>query len=110
MIWNFRWKAKAVADFDGDGKADILWQDTTSGDVAIWMMDGTSIVGGGLVVGGMLNWHVLAVADYNGDGRSDVLWQNTGDGGVFVWFMDGTTITSGSGYVVNGMPSEWQAK
>ncbi len=104
------WKAKAVADFDGDGKADILWQDTTSGDVAIWMMDGTSIVGGGLVVGGMLNWHVLAVADYNGDGRSDVLWQNTGDGGVFVWFMDGTTITSGSGYVVNGMPSEWQAK
>ncbi len=58
----------------------------------------------------MLNWHVLAVADYNGDGRSDVLWQNTGDGGVFVWFMDGTTITSGSGYVVNGMPSEWQAK
>jgi hypothetical protein len=27
-------------DFDGDGKADILWHHATRGEVWIWLMDG----------------------------------------------------------------------
>ena len=30
-------------DFNGDGKSDILWHDTSS-DVAIWEMNGTTIL------------------------------------------------------------------
>ena len=30
-------------DFNGDGKADILWRNTTSGTVAMWLMNGGSI-------------------------------------------------------------------
>ena len=33
------WKIVGTGDFNGDGKSDILWQDT-SGDVAIWLMNG----------------------------------------------------------------------
>ncbi|KJU85372.1 secreted protein containing PKD domain protein, partial [Candidatus Magnetobacterium bavaricum] len=29
-------------DLNGDGKADIVWRDTTTGDVAAWLMDGTA--------------------------------------------------------------------
>ena len=30
-------------DFDGDGKADILWRHATSGDNYLYPMDGTAI-------------------------------------------------------------------
>ena len=38
------WHVDAAADFNGDGKADILWQND-SGLPAIWTMDGTNITG-----------------------------------------------------------------
>ena len=41
------WRAIAVGDFDGVGDADILLQNTTSGQTSIWEMNGTSIIGGG---------------------------------------------------------------
>ena len=40
------WTIQGVGDFNGDGKADILWRHT-SGLVGIWLMNGTSIVGMG---------------------------------------------------------------
>ena len=38
---------QVTSDFDGDGYSDILWQNT-GGEVAIWKMNGTSVIGGGL--------------------------------------------------------------
>jgi hypothetical protein len=32
-----------TGDFNGDGKSDILWQDT-SGNVAIWFMNGAHLL------------------------------------------------------------------
>jgi hypothetical protein len=32
-----------VGDFNGDGKADVLWRDI-SGNEAIWFMSGSTIV------------------------------------------------------------------
>jgi hypothetical protein len=37
--------AELVKDFDGDGKADILWRDQTSGATVIWKMNGDILVG-----------------------------------------------------------------
>ena len=34
-----------TGDFNGNGMSDILWRDT-SGDVAIWFMNGTTIASG----------------------------------------------------------------
>jgi FG-GAP repeat len=36
------WSAVLTGDYDGDGKSDILWTDT-SGNVAIWFMNGANI-------------------------------------------------------------------
>ena len=37
------WIIAATGDYDGDGKSDILWTDG-SGDMAIWFMNGATIV------------------------------------------------------------------
>jgi hypothetical protein len=42
------WHA-AAADFNGDGKADILWNHDSGDLPAIWIMDGTTVAGGGFL-------------------------------------------------------------
>jgi hypothetical protein len=79
-------------DFNGDGKADILWRHT-SGAVFLWLMDGpvassTASLG---TVG--TDWTVAAVGDFNGDGKADILWRHT-SGVVFLWLMNGTIASS----------------
>jgi glucose/arabinose dehydrogenase len=78
------------SDFNGDRKADILWQNT-SGARAIWLMNGTtrtSNVSLGFVA---TSWSIVGSSDFNGDGKSDILWQNNSTGQRLIWLMNGTT-------------------
>ena len=38
------YQIQQVADFDGNGKADLLWWNAVQGDVWIWPMDGTTVL------------------------------------------------------------------
>ena len=82
-------------DFNGDGKADILWRNA-SGEVYEWLLNGTNIIGEGSpdTVGN--HWQIAGVGDFNGDGKTDILWRNTASGEVDVWLMNGTSVI-GSG-------------
>ncbi|WP_052566686.1 lectin-like protein [Candidatus Magnetobacterium casense] len=94
-------------DLNGDGKADIVWLNTTSGDVAAWLMDGTKITSGGYLTNGMPNeWQIAAKGDLNGDGTTDIVLQNTTTGGVVAWLMNGTAIYSVD--YLTYIPNEWQ--
>ncbi|NOG71364.1 FG-GAP-like repeat-containing protein [Roseicella sp. DB1501] len=86
------WSVAGTGDFDGDGRADILWQNADSA-VSVWRMDGTRYLGGGTVATPGAGWSVVGTGDFDGDGRSDILLQD-GTGKVEAWRMDGTTILS----------------
>ena len=86
-----------AADFDGDGKSDLLWR-TDSGALAIWQMDGSQIVGAGYTAVGSTtagvpapNWHIVGTGDFDGDGKSDLLWR-TDSGALAIWEMNGSQI------------------
>jgi hypothetical protein len=85
-----------TGDFDGDGKYDILWQDT-SGNVVVWLMNGAQVVQAANVGNAPPTvWSITETGDYNGDGKSDILWRDT-SGNVSVWFMNGAQITQAAG-------------
>ncbi len=72
------------SDVNGDGKADIVWRNGTTGQVYIMSMNGFSIAGG-VVAYTEPNtaWKVIADADFNADGVTDLLWRNSSTGQLF---------------------------
>src|SRR5438876_10965617 len=98
------WQVAGVGDFDGDGKADIVWRNRTSGHNYLYAMDGTTIkpTEGYLRTVADLAWQIAAVGDYDGDGKSDLLWRNSSTGENYLYPMDGTTVKPNEGYLKIG--------
>ena len=117
---NNNWVLSGTGDFNGDGKSDILLQNTATGhgECYIWELNGTgALVGSGLVgwtppSDANNNWLVKGTGDFNGDGKSDILLQNTatGHGECYIWELNGTGALVGSGLVGWTPPSaDWHA-
>ena len=83
-------------DFNGDGFSDILWQNT-SGQAAIWELDGTSQIAGAArsAANPGPSWTEVGSGDFNGDGHSDILWQNA-NGQAAIWETKHQCIGGGS--------------
>jgi serralysin len=88
------WHIMGAGDFNGDGRADILWQND-NGQPGVWLIgsDGvTPIQQGGVGTNPGPAWHIMGAGDFNGDGRADILWQNDNSpAGVWLMGSDGMT-------------------
>jgi subtilisin family serine protease len=108
---------EGVGDFDGNGRVDIAFRQTTAtGNVSIWFLGGSG--GNQLVSAQFVNqlmpmqsgWQADAVADFNNDGKADWLWRNQSNGTVVIHYMNGAALL-GSSIVVapnNVAPSSWK--
>ena len=97
--------ALAANDFDGDGVSDILWRNTTTGEVDTWLLSGGH-VNGGTGLGSTSGWQLVGTGYFNGDGSSDVLWRNTTTNAVESWVITNDHVTGGGG--VGTASSIWQ--
>lgn len=94
------WNIVGIGDFSGDGVTDILWQQSTTGALADWVMNGSTIVSSqaitfqGVTVAPDASWSVAGIGDFNGNGSDDILWQQSGTGALAEWLMDGSQISS----------------
>ena len=89
------WAVAGVADFDGDGKADVLWRNSATGGNMLWLMNGGAIASA-VAVNAMsdLGWSIAGTDDFDGDGKADILWRHTATGQNAVWLMNGAAVRS----------------
>jgi hypothetical protein len=80
------WSVVGTSDFTGDGKPDVLYQNQTTGQLVLFVMNGTTKIGE-QVLGASPAWRVVATGDFNGDGKTDLVWQNVAAGQIYFWFM-----------------------
>jgi hypothetical protein len=85
------WSIVGQRDFNGDGTYDVLWLDTTSGDLSIWFMIGTQVFSSAAVGNVGTTWSVVGTADFNNDGMGDILWRDS-SGNTAIWLMNGASI------------------
>ena len=52
------WHVIDGGDFNGDGKADILWQNN-DGTPVVWLMDGLNAIGGAAFNNPGADWHLI---------------------------------------------------
>jgi hypothetical protein len=77
------YKVAAVGDFTGNGTSDILWYNSTTGDVDEWQLANaqwSASVDLGSHPGS--GWTIAGVGDFFGNGNDDVLWTNSSGGSV----------------------------
>jgi hypothetical protein len=102
------WHVRGDADFDFDGRSDILWQND-DGTPGIWRMNGLAAVTMGAVgTNPGPAWHIKGTGDFNFDGPADILWQND-DGTPGIWLMNGMTVLA-QGPVGTNPGTAWHVK
>ena len=94
------WEIRAVGDLNGDGRADVIWQNTVVGTLGVWYLDGRAVIGVASFNVGMpdSNWKIAGAGDLNADGRADVIWQNHATGSIGGWLMDGHSVIGQSSF------------
>lgn len=97
----------ALADVSGDGRADYLVVDPTSGSVTAWLNNGGDQGGGGWiylgrVAAGAAPGEFVRFADLNGDDHADYLVVDRDTGAVTAWLNNGMDIPGGGGWVPQG--------
>ena len=104
------WELADVGDFNGSGRADILWKNSTNGYLGLWM-DGTdqwvALPASNLGEG----QSIIGMGDVNGDGCDDILINSNGVLGAWdiSGVINGTEATPvWSSFGIN-IGSEWDA-
>jgi hypothetical protein len=90
-----------AGDFNQDSNADILWHNSSTGEIQIWFMNGFKVASRATVLGEDGSptfigppFSIVGVGDFNKDGNADILWHNSSTGEIQIWFMNGFKVAS----------------
>ncbi len=82
-------------DFNGDGHADLLWQNQLTGAILFWNMNDWQVLSYGSIAAetGDPAWKVVASVDDRGVQMPDLLLWNSSTGQLEIWQLDHETVT-----------------
>lgn len=93
------------ADINADGRADIFWRNSASGETSIWFMNGTAFSSALRSTTLAPSWRPAAAGDFDGDSRSDLFWLNSnGSSQIWLGWNGATYATQAASLTV---PVEW---
>ncbi|HXI59877.1 MAG TPA: VCBS repeat-containing protein [Polyangia bacterium] len=96
------WSIAGTGDFSQDGLSDILWRNSQTNAMQVWVMNYNNRTNTpsrawfsdvGLCAPNAMSdgWRVVGTDDFNYDGKTDILWHNRWSGVIQVWYMDGAS-------------------
>jgi hypothetical protein len=84
-------------DINGDGHSDLVFQNSTTGQVVFWDMNGTAVIGGtALTAMPAAGYRICGTGDFNQDGSADLVFQNSTTGQIVLWYLHGSTYLGGA--------------
>ncbi|PAX53043.1 FG-GAP repeat domain-containing protein [Brunnivagina elsteri] len=87
------WDMLATGDLNGDNKDDLVWRNQTTGENAVWFMDGFTVnpqFFSNKVI--PTDWEITGVGYFDDDNKADVVWRNKVTGENALWLMDGAQL------------------
>ena len=109
VIGHRRAQAEATrfsGDFNGDGKADVLYHEASTGRLFLRLMNGLTPVQSAFAPHLTVAWRIADIADFNGDGRSDILFHDPATNRNYVMLMQGNRAI-GRGFLP-ALSSAWE--
>jgi len=100
------WTIVGTGDFNNDNDADILFRDTSSGNMKIFEMNGTLVASTVALPFPGPSWVPLGMGDFNADGTDDILFFNPTTGEVDTWFINNGQMVGGTG--LGFVSTAWQ--
>ena len=91
-----------------DRKASIFLRNTVTGDVAVWLLKGTTIVQAVDLGTVPLTWTIAGIGDFDGNASSDILYTDAA-GDVAIWLMeiDPSQVKVLSAAVIGNVGTTW---
>jgi kumamolisin len=85
----FQTLTKRVAkDFNGDGQADLVWEETVTGQRGIWILNDGLYSYSYSLPSVPTQWHIAGAADFLGNGQTDLAWENLATGECGIWILN----------------------
>jgi hypothetical protein len=104
----------AVADFDGNGTPDLVWENDTTAQIhLIYYGPGATFLGWANLTASYnpSGWHVVAAADFDGNGTPDLVWQINGTSGqtqvIYYGGPGGATFLRSASLTASYNPNGW---
>jgi hypothetical protein len=83
------------ADFNNDGRSDLMLQDTGTNKAVLWYMNNTALLSAANVtVTPTAGYKAVGAGDFNGDGKPDLVFQHDTTNKVWIWYMNGAVVGS----------------
>lgn len=87
--------ALLTGDYDGDGRADVVFSNRDTGQIYQYILDGLVVRSQRAVYAEPnLAWHARLSGDLDADGKDDIVWHNQVTGQVYAMLMNGSAITN----------------
>ncbi|MGI0026125.1 MAG: FG-GAP repeat domain-containing protein, partial [Nitrososphaera sp.] len=106
------WFFRGFGDFNGDGKTDLFWHNSNTGDISAWLMNGDRVSQYTSYddVPFSSGWHLRGFGDFNGDGKTNLFWYNSNTGETSAWLMNGDRVSQYTSYDKVSSSSGWHLR
>jgi Fibronectin type III domain len=79
--------APGVLPFNFVPGRDLVWRNTATGQVGLWIMNGTKIAQSPIIGSASLDWQIIGTGNFTGN--PGILWVNSNTGQLGVWSVNG---------------------